>query len=65
MKIVLNGKDTETGAGTIEALIDELGIRPGMVAVELNLKVISKCDYSSAKVAAGDRVEIVNFVGGG
>jgi len=65
MKIVLNGKETETGAGTIEALIEELDIKPGMVAVELNLKVISKCDYSLARIAAGDRVEIVNFVGGG
>jgi len=65
MNIDLNGKRTATQARTVEALIEELEIRPGMVAVEVNLKVIRKCDYSSTEVAEGDRVEIVNFVGGG
>ena len=65
MKIVINGENTDTGAATLEALLNELDIKPGMVAVELNLKVISKCDYPTAALAEGDRVEIVNFVGGG
>jgi sulfur carrier protein len=65
MKIVINGKETETGADTIKALIEELDIRPGMVAVEINLKVIKKCDYSAVALNEGDHVEIVNFVGGG
>ena len=65
MNIVLNGKETKTRAMTVEALIQELEIKPGMVAVEVNLKVIRKCDYSSTKVVEGDQVEIVNFVGGG
>ena len=65
MKIVLNGKETVTGASTVEALIEELDIRPGMVAVEVNLRVIKKCDYSTSSVNEGDSVEIVNFVGGG
>jgi len=65
MKIVLNGKETETGAVTVEALIEELDIRPGRVAVEVNLRVIKKCDYSTSEVKEGDQVEIVNFVGGG
>jgi len=65
MNIVINGKTTETRARTVEALIEELEIKPGMVAVEVNLKVIKKCDYAKVAVAAGDQVEIVNFVGGG
>ena len=65
MKIVINGEEKDTGAATVEALLDELDIKPGMVAVELNLKVIRKCDYPAAGIAEGDRVEIVNFVGGG
>jgi thiamine biosynthesis protein ThiS len=65
MKIVLNGKETETGAGSVEALLEELDIKPGKVAVEVNLRVIKKCDYSTSAVKEGDRVEIVNFVGGG
>ena len=65
MKIELNGKQVETKAGTVEGLMKELDIKPGMVAVELNLNVVKKCDYASAAISDGDVVEVVNFVGGG
>lgn len=65
MKIVLNGKETETEAGTVEGLLEELDIGSGKVAVEVNLKVIRKCDYPAFAITEGDRIEIVNFVGGG
>jgi len=65
MKIVINGKETETGAETVGALLEELDISSGKVAVEVNFKVIRKCDYHTSAVSEGDNVEIVNFVGGG
>lgn len=66
MKIRLNGEEYETeGPLTVEALLRKLDITPERVAVELNLKIIRKVDYSSTMVNDGDSVEVVSFVGGG
>jgi sulfur carrier protein len=46
-------------------LLNELRIEPGQVAVEVNLSIIKKADYSTFRLNDGDKVEIVNFVGGG
>ncbi len=63
----MNGKEysTDKDTLTIESLLNELGIIPERVAVEVNLSVIKKKDYKDHFLKDGDRVEIVNFVGGG
>ena len=65
MKIALNGEEYQTEASTVEGLLEELRISAGRVAVELNLEIIKKIDYQVRGLKEGDRVEIVNFVGGG
>ena len=44
--------------------LGELRIKPERVAVEVNLSIIKKSDYDSCRLKDGDRIEIVNFVGG-
>ena len=41
------------------------GSRAGRVAVEVNEDVVPRGTYEARPLAAGDRVEIVHFVGGG
>ncbi len=66
MRLTVNGEIMEkTNAGTIMELLNELQIGPGQVAVEVNLSIIKKADYSTFRLNDGDKVEIVNFVGGG
>ncbi|NCO68780.1 MAG: sulfur carrier protein ThiS [Nitrospirae bacterium] len=66
MRLVVNEKIFETSnAETIMALLNELRIEPGQVAVEVNLSIIKKAEYSTFRLNDGDKVEIVNFVGGG
>ena len=66
MKLIVNGEFFETSnAGTITDLLNEINIAPGQVAVEVNLSIIRKADYSTFRLHEGDKVEIVNFVGGG
>lgn len=65
MFITLNGERAETRADTLAGLLEELGITPGRVAVELNLKVVKRDLLAEATLTEGDRVEVVNFVGGG
>ena len=50
---------------TVTALLAHLEIDARRVAVELNETVIKKALYDDTPIAAGDAVEIVNFVGGG
>ncbi len=50
---------------TIQDLLKELQIDPGRVIVEINLSIIRKSEFPTFKLHDGDKVEIVNFVGGG
>jgi thiamine biosynthesis protein ThiS len=65
MKLTVNGETLETSAATVKDLLDQLSVLPGRVAVEVNLSVVRKADYSSFALKDGDVIEIVNFVGGG
>jgi sulfur carrier protein len=50
---------------TVAALIDVLGLADRRVAVERNREVVPRAQHSSTVLAAGDRLELVTFVGGG
>jgi sulfur carrier protein len=66
LTIRLNGEPHELAEPlTIAALLATLGVDPRLVAVEHNLRIIKRDRYAETMVAAGDEVEIVNFVGGG
>lgn len=66
MRLKVNGESIENlTAATLKELLDELRIDSGRVAVEVNLTVIKKSDYEDFRLNDRDRVEIVNFVGGG
>lgn len=64
--IVLNGEPRSIAAGTsILALLGELGLDPRQVAVEKNLEIVPRADYATTRLVAGDKLEVVTFVGGG
>jgi sulfur carrier protein len=66
VKITLNGDPLDLPAPlTVSQLLDRLQIDPRRVAVEHNLIVLKRSAYDTTTLAAGDQVEIVNFVGGG
>ncbi len=66
MRLTVNGElfDAEK-AETLSGLLEELRIGPERVAVEINMTIVKKSDYSTFQLKEGDRIEIVNFVGGG
>jgi sulfur carrier protein len=64
--IQVNGESRETTAGTtIIGLLAQLGLNSGRVAVEYNLHILPKSKWDETQIVNGDRVEIVQFVGGG
>jgi thiamine biosynthesis protein ThiS len=66
MTIRLNGKERKVAADiTVSALLDELGLVPGMVVVERNREILARDRYSGVRLSEGDRLELVHFVGGG
>lgn len=65
MELLVNGESISTRAETLDALLQELHLRPEGVAAEVNMTVVSKRDYPACRLKAGDVVEIVKFVGGG
>ena len=66
MQIQLNGEQREVPDGlTVSALLSHLGLNPARVAIERNLEILPRAQWGTTAVAAGDRYEIVQFVGGG
>ena len=66
MEITANGKQLDITAGSsLRALLDALGMDPARVAVEHNRQIVPRDRLAATLLAAGDRVEIVQFVGGG
>ena len=64
--ISVNGDSRETKTGTsVAALLEELGLNAGRVAVERNLEILPRPLWPSTQVELGDCYEIVQFVGGG
>ena len=64
--VVINGKARTVADGTtVLALLGELDLGDKRVAVERNLEVIPRAQHASTLLVAGDRLEVVTFVGGG
>ncbi len=65
-KIILNGKEKDVSpAVNLQRLISELCKDPSHVIVELNGTVLKTPQWTGTIIKDGDRLELVNFVGGG
>ena len=66
MNLFINGKETSFNSPlTLAGLVEQLGMKPDRVAVELNRNIAPRDQWASISLAEGDRLEIVQFVGGG
>ena len=65
MRITINGEERDVRAATILALVEELDLDPRKVAVERNLEIVPRSLHPSTALLEGDRIEVVQFVGGG
>jgi sulfur carrier protein len=66
MTLTINGEPrTFAPLADIAALVAALGLDPRKVAIERNLEIVPRSAYAATALADGDRIEIVQFVGGG
>ena len=66
LNIMFNGDAMEIdGPLAVDQLLANLEIDERRVAVEHNLQILKRAAYGSTMVRDGDRIEVVNAVGGG
>lgn len=64
--VTINGKPATITPGiSIDAFLRERDLHERMVVVELNGVIIRRAGFPSTQLNAGDKIEIVHFVGGG
>lgn len=66
MQILLNGIPTEVAdALTLAQLIETLELGGRRLAIEVNAELVPRSQFEHHQLAPGDRVEIIQAVGGG
>jgi sulfur carrier protein len=66
MRVFLNGEPAiAPDAVTLASYLEQLGLPQKGVAVERNRVIVPKSQYATIRLAEGDQIEIVQFVGGG
>ena len=66
MQIFLNGESQDVAEGTtVEALVLSMTDDPRGIAIERNLEIVPKSEHGQTMLEEGDRLEVVQFVGGG
>jgi thiazole synthase/sulfur carrier protein len=66
LHLTINGETrTFEDVPDVAALVAALGLDTKKVAVERNLEIVPRSAYGITALMDGDRIEIVQFVGGG
>ena len=65
-KIQLNGKKLKIHTNlSVKDLLKKYRLNEGKIAIELNGAILPKQQYKKKKIKNNDKIEIVQFIGGG
>lgn len=66
MRIEVNGEAKDVSEDiTVRGLLDTLGLGTTLVAVERNEEIVPRAEHIRCVLSEGDKIEVVEFVGGG
>lgn len=66
IEVFINGEPRQISAGaSVTDLVTHLELTAGRLAIELNLSIVPRAVWPETRLQAGDKLEIVHFVGGG
>jgi thiamine biosynthesis protein ThiS len=66
LKLLVNGEQRECAPSiSLEELIQSLGLRRETIVAEVNQSVVQTDRRAGLRLAEGDQVELIQFVGGG
>ncbi len=64
--VTINGEARQLGSSvSVAALLTGMGLDPAKIAVERNREIVPRSQYGQTVVGEGDKLEIVQFIGGG
>ena len=66
MNIIVNGQDKDCSEGTtIEELLKVLGLEGKVMAAAINMDIVKQDSWNTHRLNDGDKLELLDFVGGG
>jgi len=66
MKIIINGQEREFQEGlTLLEVLKELSLSDKVMAAAVNMNIVKQNEWESYIVKEGDKLELLDFVGGG
>ena len=66
MKVIVNGQEKEFEKGiTLEKLLKELSLETQVMAAAVNMNIVKQNSWNSHVLNDGDKLELLDFVGGG
>jgi len=66
MQIYLNGETLDLPDDTTAAaLVESLGLTSKRIAMEVNMEIVPRSQYATHRLQPGDKVEVVQAIGGG
>jgi sulfur carrier protein len=66
MKIVVNGQDREFRENaTLLDILKELSLEEKVMAAAVNMNIVKQDEWKNYVVKDGDKLELLDFVGGG
>jgi sulfur carrier protein len=66
LSVTVNGEPLEApGGATVRVLLERLGLDGRRIAVAVERDVVPRSEYARRRLCDGDRVEILEAVGGG
>lgn len=66
MKLTINGEVKEFSADiTLEKMLEELHIQDKVMASAVNMQIVKQSEWATHILCDGDKVELLDFVGGG
>ncbi len=66
MELIVNGQNMNFSENsTIEDILNHLGVKEKVMATAVNMEIVKEKDWSKFIPKDGDKVEFLQFVGGG
>lgn len=64
--VIVNGNEKEFKKSiTVEELLSELSLNGKVMAAAVNMNIIKQNDWNEYRLEDGDKLELLDFVGGG
>jgi sulfur carrier protein len=65
MRVTINGHDEIIRVSSLTDLLQKRGWQKNSLVVELNGEILPQARWEQTELQEGDRLELLNFVGGG